>query len=778
MSELPIIMRFRDEASRPIQGVGRELQGLEQSASRAGLQTAALEQRSSLLAQEMSRLGKEVAQGKISVDQAEKEFNKFESTLAKVEVQAEETQGVFGRMRSGVSQAGQAWSQIATPIQSTIALLQQAGQAAQQAYQYVGEGVQMTAAQGRFEALTNSVGTTSSAMVNDLRAATRGTVDDFKLMEGASQLLNLGLTKTAEETVRLGAVSGKLGWDMQVLGLTIANQSTMRLDALGLAIEDVQGRAERLRAQGMATDQAFKFAIIEAGEAKVRLLGDAADTTAGKLLVMEANAKNFGNSFKMAFSENLIQNINAVAGGVFETEEGSAKLGETLGKIATNVSFMGFIRLVKEGLSDQTIEYDRGREAARQNAQITAYNAEVYARLYPEIDRSREAMSQFSQTVESNVDAMRQARIEAYEQSTAYAEFDDKLVQTSYHYTENEAAIAAANARLVEWGQTIPTVTGAIYASDEAVAAYNARMGDHAVTAMRAGEEGVNLNQVVLDSINSFGGGAEAVIGYALATGQLTQAQAENMLKQAAMIEYAGQLGEQLASGSISINDAVTALTSFEAGLSTSNIMVNTATGSVQLLDESLVGASSSVGSLQTGMDEFTTDNAVGATQAFIDRLNSIPDRKVVQIEVQGGDAGASGATNYGNGGYQETYSRGGRVRGGTPGRDSVPALLMPDEEVLTVDEARRYRQVKQAGMLSSPFVPGRASDGGSSSSSATAPTAAASNISITVPITITGSVDRAVYGKMKDEIKTIVRDALRAQGNQASTGARMRSRY
>lgn len=45
-------------------------------------------------------------------------------------------------------------------------------------------------------------------------------------------------------------------------------------------------------------------------------------------------------------------------------------------------------------------------------------------------------------------------------------------------------------------------------------------------------------------------------------------------------------------------------------------------------------------------------------------------------------------------------FAQGGTVRGGVPGQDSVPILAMPDEEVLSVPEARRYRQARRDGSL------------------------------------------------------------------------------
>jgi len=772
MAELPIIMRFRDEASRLIQGVGRELQGLEQSASRAGLQTAALEQRSSLLAQEMSRLGKEVAQGKISVDQAEKEFDKFESTLAKVEAQAEETQGVFGRMRSGVSQAGQAWTQLATPIQSTIAILQQAKQAAQEAYQYVGEGAQMSLAEDRFAALTRSVGTTSDALLGDLKIATRGTVSDFELMNGASQLLNLGLTKTAEETVRLGSVAGKLNWDMNVLGLTIANQSTMRLDALGLSMTDVQGRAEALRAQGMATDQAFKFAIIEAGEAKLQLLGDSADTAAGKLKILETNAANLSENFKSTFSEELITNVNDLAGGIFETQEGASQLGDTLGQVAVAaLLFSNSAAIAKKNIGEAQGATGQATEGMRQSkSAVEDERRAVIASMTAYDDRTEAIGAHNRILVEANTLLANEAAILYNETSPAYAELQDKLEQSTYHLSENEAMVAQANARLVEWGQTIPAVTGAIYASDEAVAAYNARLGEYYLQAQNTVDGTFDVAAAFTESASQLGANANQLAAIQMAFGDLEPAQAEAILKQAALSAEVARLTQEIITGNMTVYEARDAYLAFQEGLNSSQILVNEATGSVLLMNDAMVGSSSAIGSLQTDLDSFSTGGAVSETQAFLDRLNSIPRDIDVNVNVHGGDT--SGA-NYGGGGYQQ-YSRGGRVRGGIPGRDSVPALLMPDEEVLTVDEARQYRQLRQSGALSGLARPYQAS-GARDSAVATSSRETVINAPINITIPVTGGVaDRNAAQQIANLVAKEVTEQLNRLGVVTSNRVRL----
>jgi hypothetical protein len=141
---------------------------------------------------------------------------------------------------------------------------------------------QIDAMQNRFERLADSIGSSGDALMGRLQEATNGMMTSAQLMESATGIMSLGLGKTEDQTVRLATVVGKLGWDMQQVILTFANNSKMRLDALGLSVEDVTQRAKELEKQGYSTDAAFDMAVIEAGEAKIELLGDASQTTAGK----------------------------------------------------------------------------------------------------------------------------------------------------------------------------------------------------------------------------------------------------------------------------------------------------------------------------------------------------------------------------------------------------------------------------------------------------------------------------------------------------------------
>lgn len=183
--------------------------------------------------------------------------------------------------------------------------LEYAFTAATALYDVLGEGAEIEATKGKFDALAGSIDTTSESLLSGMREATRGTITDFELMQSANELLGLGLTSTQGETERLSALIGQLGWDMQTLTLTLANQSTARLDSLGLSMTEVTGKAAELRNAGMAADEAFKLAVIEAGEAKLQLLGDSADTTAGKMQRLEAFFGNVEDAGKSAVALGL-----------------------------------------------------------------------------------------------------------------------------------------------------------------------------------------------------------------------------------------------------------------------------------------------------------------------------------------------------------------------------------------------------------------------------------------------------------------------------------------
>lgn len=596
--------------------------------------------------------------------------------------------GFAANAKQTLAGAGEAWAQLATPINQTIQILGQVGAAAQQAYAFVSEGTQLARTEQQFGALAGSIGSTSDALLGELKTATRGTISDFKLMESATSIMSLGLADTSEETVRLASLVGKLGWDMNQVTLTLANQSTMRLDSLGLSVEDVTGRIDALKEAGYSADQAFKFAILEAGEEKVKLLGDAAETTAGKLAIMEANAANFGDSFKKAFSEELIANVNSFAGGVFEAEESASSFGETLGKIVTNVSFLGFLRFAKGEIADLGNESKNAEgkisgmggvirdlpkdlQAAERSTEDLADVAKVYRADVIAASDATDGWAASLNTTTTYTDqairAIHQLSAEIYQEtSPAYAELQDRITQTNAEYDMNAQVVRAANLANSQYVETVATATGYIAQSAEAMAAYNAATGDYVTQALDAESNTISFGDSLYASADAAGANAAALVGIKLALGEITPAQAEYLLQQAAMTAKATEFGQAIAAGTMTIEEAVTGLQNFATGLEESDVNINTATGSVYLFNDSITASSASTENLLDKMGMITDVNATvtvdtGDAEARVTNLyNKLREIGDPAMPSGGGGSSGGGSAGGGGGGYQGPGDEGG----------------------------------------------------------------------------------------------------------------------
>jgi hypothetical protein len=242
--------------------------------------------------------------------------------------------------------------------------------AAREAYEALKEGAALDRAKEKFDNLAESIGTTGDALETDLREATGGMIANAELIAGATDLMALGLAKSHDEAVRMSALVGKLGWDMQVLGLTIANQSTMRLDALGLSMEQVTSKAKALEEQGYSTAEAFKLAVIQSGEENLQLYGDTADSTAGKLAKLEATVANVFNEAKVEFANQMALHVDDIAEAAVAA---GPALAEMAGAVASLIGYIDDIERLNayvQLLSGNPVYYNimKGEEAAAEAA--------------------------------------------------------------------------------------------------------------------------------------------------------------------------------------------------------------------------------------------------------------------------------------------------------------------------------------------------------------------------------------------------------------------------
>jgi hypothetical protein len=221
------------------------------------------------------------------------------------------------------------------------------GATMQQIFAFGKAGAELEYAQGKFDNLSASIGTTSDALKNDLRSATKGLVADSELVASAGDFMALGLAKTHDEVVRLTRVAGALGMDMNQLVLTLTNQTTMRFDALGVSVDGFDEKVQKLKDSGMDAGAAFKEAFLQQAEEQIGKIGDKADSSVASFARMETAVKNAGDAIKMRFSQPIENAANAVATLLTWNEKVNGALQEHEGEVRTSAeSWEDYIREV------------------------------------------------------------------------------------------------------------------------------------------------------------------------------------------------------------------------------------------------------------------------------------------------------------------------------------------------------------------------------------------------------------------------------------------------
>lgn len=211
-----------------------------------------------------------------------------------------------------------------------------AARAAGAAYDAIGRGAELEDTREDFEALAESVGMSSSALLEGIETASGGLLTAAQGMASASELINLNLGLTQDQITALVGSAAELGVSLEDVTNVINTQSTRGLAALGLGIDNVQARVKELTDTGMGLEQAFATATIEAMADKIAVVGTTSETAAGKMLQLEAS----GQELKDTFSE-LAFTLFEAAGGV-----------EAVARGATSVSILSDALAMMEEFED------------------------------------------------------------------------------------------------------------------------------------------------------------------------------------------------------------------------------------------------------------------------------------------------------------------------------------------------------------------------------------------------------------------------------------------
>lgn len=455
-STLELVLRLQNQASPEVRNFVGDLRGLSAEAQAAGASVAGYEATQNKLA--LSLLNAEAATNKLAQAQAALSENTdpektaaltrevvearvaVDKEAASVDTLQKELQQLSGANDTAANSSRSFSEKAASMVTSFTAVAAGAvavGATMKKAFDFAEEGAQLQFLEERYNRLAESIGADSQDMLNALKEASGGMMSDAKLIETASQIISLGLAKNQDSVVDLAGLVTNLGWDMSTVILTFANNSKMRLDSLGLSVTDVEERMAKLEKQGYSTDEAFDMAVIEAGKAKLELLGSAADSAGGAYKRLSADAENLTNSFKEWLATGLQPVVTGLANTVDALDEGNAPISKTL--VILNELNKTFGGVGGDGLIQKIKHWETGTADATNANELFARSNDALAK----------ALSGASDATEGQTTSLATLRQATEQEVEAQSELTDRILQKQLQGQGAAESIArAANLRL------------------------------------------------------------------------------------------------------------------------------------------------------------------------------------------------------------------------------------------------------------------------------------------------------------------------------------------
>lgn len=230
------------------------------------------------------------ATGRINIDTTD--LSRVAVTTQQVGQQVEKN---LGRMGAGAKKAQDSFAGVSSNLHQLAGAfgVSLGVGAVTQMGRYVVEADKIATAYDRQSVAARNLAGGQEQLNSLLRAydqATGGAVDKASALAAVTRLQAVGFADDAQELERFArvargvsvAMGSSQDYIVSQLQLAIANQSTMRLDQLGLGVTEVKQRIVELKAanKGLTTEMAYQNAILGLAEEKFGALADSAE--AGK----------------------------------------------------------------------------------------------------------------------------------------------------------------------------------------------------------------------------------------------------------------------------------------------------------------------------------------------------------------------------------------------------------------------------------------------------------------------------------------------------------------
>lgn len=316
-----LVVNVITKGTQNLQAVNMGLKKLDHSTSRAGVQQAALAQRSQLLANAQQRLGRRVLEGSITTDKAASVFMRYEKSLPTVQM------GKMNRVAHAVTSS---IKDIAVGAGAMGAALY----TAKKAFDFANEGAQLKQLEQSFDLMNERVFKTPDLLAK-MRTSVRGTISDTKLMAGlltltagTSEELGKSFADAAPKLLEIAKASNKLNPQLgdtaflyDSIAKGIKRASPLILDNLGIVVKVEAANQKYADALGKTVaaltaeekQQALLNAVLESGDRLIQQVGGNVDSAADSYAALQIESQNLTNELKMLAADGLtpvIEEIN------------------------------------------------------------------------------------------------------------------------------------------------------------------------------------------------------------------------------------------------------------------------------------------------------------------------------------------------------------------------------------------------------------------------------------------------------------------------------------
>jgi hypothetical protein len=315
-------------------------------------------------------------------------------------------------------------------------------------------------------------------LLNVYNQVTGGVIDRATALSDVTRLQAVGFADTTEELENFAraargisvATGQQQDYVISQLQLAIANQSTMRLDQLGLGVSEVKNRIDELRAsnKNLTTEMAYQDAVLGLAQEKFGALADSAEAQATgaekaakawKDLRLEFGT-GFGGDATNAFMEKLAENIqNATLAfqRLQDAIEGYKRSIDSIGRTGAFPIFNSFSVASGGSFAAQAPDTPpaRGRTFAEGSIELMQEKIEALADIEQNsLDARADAIQQFGEQAASaernyGKTIAREAEDFARQRLRAEQEFAESILDIREDAARREAESAEDLARVI-----------------------------------------------------------------------------------------------------------------------------------------------------------------------------------------------------------------------------------------------------------------------------------------------------------------------------------------